>query len=95
MAECSGGTVLGDGMAYEKGGPIQIWLRSAVRGGFGPTLSEFDAAGVPAPAASSVVSYFHRANHQASASHNGITLSSAFLTPRTNALASEYAISRC
>jgi hypothetical protein len=57
-------------------------------------LSEFDAAGVPAPAAPSVESCSHLANHQASASHNGITISSAFLTPRTNALAPEHAISR-
>jgi hypothetical protein len=81
-------------MASEKGGLIHIWLRGAVSGGFGPAVSEFDAAGVPAPAASSVESCSHLANHQASASHNGITVSSAFLTPRTNALASEHAISR-
>ena len=76
-----------DGMANEKRDPIQIWLRSAVRGGFGPALSEFDATGVPAPAASSVESCSHLANHQASASHNGITR-------RSNALASEHAVSR-
>jgi hypothetical protein len=36
----------------------------------------------------------HVANHQASASHNGITVSSAFLIPSAKALASEHAISR-
>jgi hypothetical protein len=41
-------------MASEKGDLIQNWLRGAVRDGFGPALSEFDAAGVPAPAAFSV-----------------------------------------
>ena len=73
---------------------IQIWLRGAVGGGFGPALSEFDATGVPAPVASSVESCSHLANHQASASHNGITVSSAFLAPRTNAVATEHAIPR-
>jgi hypothetical protein len=72
-------------MSPEKGNLIQIWLRGAVSGGFGPALSEFDAAGVPAPAASSVERCSHLANQQASASHNGIIVSSAFLTPRTNA----------
>jgi hypothetical protein len=81
-------------MASEKRDLIQIWLRGSVRGGFGPALSEFDAAGVPAPAASSVESRSHLANHQASASHSGITVSSTFLTPRTNALVSEHAISQ-
>jgi hypothetical protein len=78
----------------EKRDLIQIWLRGAVSGTFGPALTAFDAAGVPAPAASSVESCSHLANHQASASHNGITVSSAFLTPRTNALVPEQAISR-
>jgi len=36
---------------------IQNWLRGAVRGEFGPPLSEFDTAAVPAPAASSVDSW--------------------------------------
>jgi hypothetical protein len=40
------------------------------------------------------VGFRHLANHQASASHNGITVNSAFLIPRANALASEQAISR-
>jgi len=44
-------------------------------------VSEFDAAGVPAPAASSVECCSHLANQQASASHNGIIVSSAFLAP--------------
>jgi hypothetical protein len=82
------------GMASEKGDLIQIWLRGAVRSGLGPALSEFDATGVPASAASLVESCSHLANHLASASYNGITVSSAFLTPHTNALASEHAISR-
>jgi hypothetical protein len=43
-------------MSPEKGNLIQIWLRGAVSGGFGPALSEFDAAGVPAPAARRVFS---------------------------------------
>jgi hypothetical protein len=77
-------------MSPEKGNLIQIWLRGAVSGGFGPALSEFDAAGVPAPAASSVERCSHLANQQASASHNGIIVSSAFLAPRTNALTSEH-----
>jgi hypothetical protein len=34
------------------------------------------------------------ASHKANASHNGATASSAFLIPRTNALASEHVISR-
>ena len=59
-----------------------------------PALSDFDAAGVPAPAVSSVERCSHLANHQASASHNGITVRSAFLTPRTNALRSEHTILR-
>jgi len=80
-------------MASEKGNIIQIWRRVAVKGGFGPSSSEFDATGVPAPAASSVESCSHLASHQASASHNGITVRNAFLTTRTNALASEHAIS--
>jgi hypothetical protein len=83
-----------DGIAYEKGETIQIWLRSAVRGGFGPALSEFDATGVPAPAASSVESCSHLANHQASASHNGITVSSAFLLPAPMPWRPEHAGSR-
>jgi hypothetical protein len=77
-------------MSPEKGNLIQIWLRGAVSGGFGPALSEFDAAGVPAPAASSVERCSHLANQQASASHNGIIVNSAFLAPRTNALTSEH-----
>ena len=81
-------------MATKKVDLIQIWLRGAAGGGFGPALSEFDATGVPAPVASSVEGCSHLANHQASASHNGITFSSAFLTPRTNALATEHAIPR-
>src|SRR5437660_8918645 len=81
-------------MATEKVNLIQIWLRGAVGGGLGPALSEFDATGVPAPVASSVESCSHLANHQASASHNGVTVNSAFLTPCTNALATEHAIPR-
>jgi len=82
------------GVASEKEDRIQNWLRVAVRGGgFGPALSEFDATGVPAPAAPSVESCSHLANHQMSASHNGIAVRRAFLTPRMNALASEHAIS--
>jgi hypothetical protein len=68
-------------MSPGKGNLIQIWLRGAASGGFGPALSEFDAAGVPAPAASSVECCSHLANQQASASHNGIIVSSAFLAP--------------
>jgi hypothetical protein len=59
-----------------------------------PASSEVDAAGVPTPATSSVDSRSHLANHQANASHDGITVSSAFLSLRTNALASHHAISR-
>jgi hypothetical protein len=81
-------------MATKKVNLIQIWLRGAVEGGFGPALSEFDATGVPAPVASSVESCSHLANHQASASHNGIMVSSAFLAPRTNAVTTEHAIPR-
>jgi len=77
-------------MATKKVDLIQIWLRGAAGGGFGPALSEFDATGVPAPVASSVEGCSHLANHQASASHNGITVSSAFLAHRTKTLA-EYA----
>ena len=73
---------------------IQIWLRGAVGGGLGPALSEFDATAVPAPVASSVESCSHLANHQASASHNGVTVNNAFLAPRTNALTTEHAIPR-
>jgi hypothetical protein len=91
--EYNGGDAPERGMASEKGNIIQIWLRVAVKGGFGPALSEFDATGVPAPVASSVESCPHLANHQASASHNGITVRNAFLTTRTNALASEHAVS--
>jgi hypothetical protein len=57
-------------------------------------VSEVDAAGVPAPAASAVESCSHLANHHTSAIHRGITVSSPFLTPRTNPLASEHAVSR-
>jgi hypothetical protein len=81
-------------MATKKVDLIQTWLRGAAGGGFGPALSEFDATGVPAPVASSVEGCSHLANHQASASHNGITFSSAFLTLRTNALATEHASPR-
>lgn len=98
MAESSGGHCPGhcprDGIASEKGDLIQIWLRGAVGGGFGPALSEFDTTGVPAPAASSVERCSHLANHQASTSHNGVTASSAFLIPRANALTSEHTIPR-
>jgi hypothetical protein len=38
--------------------------------------------------------FHHLANHQASASHHGITVSNAFQIPRANALTSEHAISR-
>jgi hypothetical protein len=81
-------------MATKKMDLIQTWLGGASGGGFGPALSEFDATGVPAPVASSVEGCSHLANHQASASHNGITFSSAFLDPRTNAVATEHAIPR-
>ena len=56
MAECKGGHCLWhrprEGMACEKGDLIQIWHRGAVRGGFGPAVSQVDAAGVPASAVS-------------------------------------------
>jgi len=45
-------------MASEKTGLIQIWLLVAVSGAFGPAASEVDAAGVPAPAVSSVEDLF-------------------------------------
>jgi hypothetical protein len=38
--------------------------------------------------------FHHLANHQMSAIHNGVTVSSAFLIPRANALTSEHTISR-
>jgi hypothetical protein len=53
-----------EGMASEKGDMIQIWLRSAVRGGFGPAASEVEAAGVPAPAASARRPELARTSHQ-------------------------------
>src|ERR1700740_3654635 len=94
------------GMASEKEDLIQNWLMlpsvaagfgpggARLAGGVGPAVSESAARGVPAPAASSVESCSHLANHQASASHNGITVRSAFLIPRAIALTSEHAISR-
>jgi hypothetical protein len=49
--EYNGGDAYGRRMASGKGNTIQIWLRVVVKGGFEPALSEFDATGVPAPAA--------------------------------------------
>jgi hypothetical protein len=82
----------GDGLREKRpDSDLASWSR---QGGFGPARSEFDATDVPAPVASSVESCSHLANHQASTSHDGITFSTAFLTPRTNALAMEHAIPR-